>query len=133
MNWLLNQLKEASTWRGLVWLLTVFGIALNPEQTAAITALGMAVAGALGVFLKDQLGKSSDSEPAGKIPLTPIELVGQSESSPRRPDPAPFVSGAAPARNRRVTDAWVRDSVPSESNFKHPVQRNEGAVGWNDD
>lgn len=134
MNWLLNQLKEASTWRGLVWLLTVFGMALNPEQAAAITALGMAVAGALGVFLKDQLGKSSDSEPTGKIPLPPIELVATAESPAKRVDPAPpFVGSADPTRNRRVTDQWLRDPVPSESGFKHPTQRNEGAVGWNDE
>lgn len=129
-NWLLNQLTESSTWRGLVWLLTVFGIILNPEQTAAITALGMAIAGALGVFLKDKLEKSSDSKSTGQTPLPPIELVGNAEQPSNA---VPFVSGVDPARNRRVTDAWLRDPVPSESGFKHPTQRNEGTVGWNDE
>ena len=54
MNWLIARLKESSSWRGLIWLLTVAGVALNPEQTEALIVAGMAVAGLLGVFTKDK-------------------------------------------------------------------------------
>ncbi len=65
MNWLIARLKESSTWRGLVWLLTVAGITLNPEQTESLIVAGMAVAGLVGVLTKD---KPDD--------LPPIELQG---------------------------------------------------------
>lgn len=45
--------KEASTWRGLVALVTAVGITLSPEQGEAIVALGLAVMGALGAFIPD--------------------------------------------------------------------------------
>lgn len=48
-----SRLSEASTWRGLTALVTATGIALSPEQAAAITALGLAVIGAVGTFFPD--------------------------------------------------------------------------------
>lgn len=48
------KLSEASTWRGLVWLLTAVGVALSPEQQNAIVTAGIALAGVLGVFVKDK-------------------------------------------------------------------------------
>lgn len=46
--------KEASTWRGIVALLTAAGVTLSPEQGEAIIALGLAVIGAIGVFFADK-------------------------------------------------------------------------------
>lgn len=46
--------KEASSWRGLVALLTAIGVTLSPEQADAIVALGLAVIGAIGVFIADK-------------------------------------------------------------------------------
>lgn len=47
------QLREPSTWRGLIYMLTSFGVAFSPEQTAAIVAFGFAVAGLIAVFVPD--------------------------------------------------------------------------------
>ena len=69
MKWLIARLKEGSTWRGLVWLLTVCGVLLTPEQTEAIVLAGMALAGLLGVFLTDE-------PKTVKVELPPIDLVG---------------------------------------------------------
>jgi len=52
-RWLLHRIKEPSTWRGLVWLLTVAGVSLRPDQVEAIVLFGMALAGLLGVLLPD--------------------------------------------------------------------------------
>jgi hypothetical protein len=72
MSWLLRRLREPSTWRGLVWLATVAGLSLRPDQAEAIVAAGMALAGLLGVFLAD--------EPKNvRIELPPIDFVGQSQ------------------------------------------------------
>ncbi len=49
-GWLLARLREPSTWRGLVWLATVAGLSLRPDQAEAIVTVGMALAGLLGVL-----------------------------------------------------------------------------------
>lgn len=79
LNWLLRRLREPSTWRGIIWLATVAGLSLRPDQAEAIVAVGMALAGLLGVFLSD--------EP--KIEVPPIELQGRSESIDVAPDTQP--------------------------------------------
>lgn len=51
-------LQEGSTTRGLIWVLGAFGVYnMSPEQTQAITALVMALAGAHGVVMRDKLRK----------------------------------------------------------------------------
>lgn len=52
--YLLERLKEPSTWRGLTALLTAVGVALSPEQVNAIVSAGLALMGVLGVFTKDK-------------------------------------------------------------------------------
>ena len=52
MKWIKARLKERSTWKGLVWLITACGIALTPEQTEAIITAGLALAGVLDVFIQ---------------------------------------------------------------------------------
>lgn len=45
-------LGEASTWRGLIFILTAVGVQLDPDQQTAIITAGMAMAGLVGVFFK---------------------------------------------------------------------------------
>ncbi len=82
MDWLIARLKEPSTWRGLVWMLTACGVTLRPEVWEQITAVGMAAAGLLGVL-------TLEATKTVKIELPPIELVCRSDGSPaeqlRRP------------------------------------------------
>lgn len=52
-DYMLNRLREPSTWRGFIMLLTALGVALDAVQTEAVIALGMALVGAVGVFLPD--------------------------------------------------------------------------------
>ena len=51
--YLLARLREASTWRGIMALLTAAGVALNPTQIEAIVTAGLAVIGVIGVFFRD--------------------------------------------------------------------------------
>jgi hypothetical protein len=53
-KYLLERGKEASTWRGVIALLTAVGVSLSPEQGEAIIALGLAAIGAIGVFFADK-------------------------------------------------------------------------------
>ncbi len=77
MNWLLARLREGSTWRGLVWLLTVAGVRLDPDQSEAIIVAGMAGAGLLGVFLQDR--KRPVTERTRETDLPPMELQGSAD------------------------------------------------------
>jgi hypothetical protein len=47
---LLEQLKQPSTWRGLVLLSSAFGFAVRPDVGEAIIAAGLALSGLIGVL-----------------------------------------------------------------------------------
>lgn len=90
LNWIVNRLREPSTWRGLAWLLTAVGVSLSPDAWQYITTAGMAAAGLIGVLTREEPTRV-------EIQLPPIELVGKSASgwadaqpspSPVRTDPA---------------------------------------------
>lgn len=52
-KYVFSRLGEASTWRGIMAIVTAAGIAISPEQAAAITASGLAVIGVVGAFFPD--------------------------------------------------------------------------------
>lgn len=53
MNELLNRFKQESTWRGLIAILTSFGITVSPELANGIIATGVAVIGLINILKKD--------------------------------------------------------------------------------
>jgi len=54
LNYILERLGEASTWRGFIAFATAGGLAMTPDLTTAIVAAGMSVMGLAGVFFKDK-------------------------------------------------------------------------------
>jgi uncharacterized membrane protein len=54
MDWIIERLKEPSTWRGIIGLVTATGVALQPEQVEAIIATGLALIGVINVFRKEK-------------------------------------------------------------------------------
>lgn len=55
------RLKEASTYRGLMLILTALGVVLRPEVGEALIAFGMAAAGLIGVFVPDQADQADQA------------------------------------------------------------------------
>ena len=53
MNEIIENLRQPSTWRGLVWILAACGVVVSPEGANAIMAAGAATAGVVGAFVKD--------------------------------------------------------------------------------
>lgn len=53
-DYLLNRAKEASTWRGIILLLTAIGVPVAPAMADAIVSVGLALAGAVGVLTADK-------------------------------------------------------------------------------
>lgn len=56
-QYLLDRMKEPSTWRGLVLVATSCGIALKPDQVEAISFAGLFIAGFLGAATPDPVKK----------------------------------------------------------------------------
>lgn len=54
VNYIIDRLGESSTWRGIFMILTGLGIALKPDQIAAISTAGLSIVGAINVFRKEQ-------------------------------------------------------------------------------
>lgn len=102
MNWFLDRLKEPSSYRGLVWLLTALGVSLSPEAWQYITTIGMAAAGLIGVLTHD----------APPVPLLPpIELVSRPAAG------AEPVGMRQPAMRTRHNTNEAADLDPQRSGF----------------
>lgn len=52
-RFLLARLSEPSTFKGITLALTGLGVYVRPEIAAAITSIGLGVAGLIGVFTAD--------------------------------------------------------------------------------
>lgn len=52
-NYAFARLKEPSTWRGIICMLTSLGITLSPDQINALVAVGLCATGAVGAFFPD--------------------------------------------------------------------------------
>lgn len=54
LTFLLDRLKERSTWVGFTSVATAVGITFSPEQMGAIVTAGVAVSGLIVAFTKDK-------------------------------------------------------------------------------
>lgn len=57
MKYILDRLKEPSSWRGLVMIATAFGVSVNPELMDSIIAAGTGLAGVIGFVFKDKVAE----------------------------------------------------------------------------
>jgi len=53
LNIIMNRLTQESTWRGIILVMTAFGVQLAPELIEAIIAVGLALVGAINIIKKD--------------------------------------------------------------------------------
>ena len=53
-DYLVARAKEASTWRGIILLLTAAGVPIAPEMQTAIISAGLALAGIIGAITPDK-------------------------------------------------------------------------------
>lgn len=53
MDYVVERLKEPSTWRGLIWVASSAGLIISPDSAEAIVTLGMLSAGLVGVIASD--------------------------------------------------------------------------------
>ncbi len=55
MKYLLDRLKEGSSWAGLGGLLLAFGVNIDAELLQQISTVGAAIAGAIAFALRDKV------------------------------------------------------------------------------
>lgn len=81
LNYILNRLKEASTWRGIIMLVAGGWAHQYPDQVEAVIPVAIALVGAIGAFLPDkkkpvvQEDSQDDSAPIIKKPAPQKETV----------------------------------------------------------
>ena len=49
-----ERLKEPSTWRGIILLVTACGVPVAPQMSEAIITIGLALVGGVGVISSDK-------------------------------------------------------------------------------
>lgn len=52
--YILERMKEPSTWRGLILLLTAVGVPVAPALADSIISVGLAIAGLVGAVTPDK-------------------------------------------------------------------------------
>lgn len=57
MMYLIERLKEPSTWRGLVMIATAAGAHWSPEHQEAVITVGLSLAGIAGALMPDSWKK----------------------------------------------------------------------------
>jgi len=114
MSWVLSRLREASTWRGIVWLLTVAGVSSRPDEVEAIILAGMALAGLLGVFLQDK--SRNPQERTRETDLPEIELQGRSNETTQ---PDSFNNSISISCNESIV-RLCEDRVSSDDGTQSP-------------
>lgn len=118
MNWLIDRLKERSTWLAIFTFAGLLGMKIEPELREAIINAILAVAAVAAFVFREEVKHDQAALPS-------IELLGRSEADPppRNPD-APDVPRYP--RYRDPDDDRLPEHRPVE------VQPDgEDASGWN--
>jgi hypothetical protein len=53
MQKLIDALKQESTWRGIIAIVTALGVTISPELAGHIIAVGLALIGTINIAKKD--------------------------------------------------------------------------------
>lgn len=64
-EYILQRLKEPSTWRGLVLIATSAGVGIEPAMADAIISAGIGLAGVVGVVTADKKPQNDATEQQG--------------------------------------------------------------------
>jgi hypothetical protein len=123
MKWLLNRLKEKSTWLAIFTLIGILGIELDPELRDNIINAILAVAAVFAFVYKENEPNIINQE----VQLQKIELIGESESRTSNSPADTIVQNLVDndcSHSDRQNDSRMSeyDTLPSDSIHKN---------GWN--
>lgn len=118
MNWLIDRLKERSTWLAIFTFAGLLGMKIEPELREAIINAILAVAAVAAFVFREEVKHDQAALPS-------IELLGRSEADPppRNPDATDV------PRYRRYRDPDDDGMPVTQSTGVQPDGPNES--GWN--
>lgn len=64
-EYILQRLKEPSTWRGIILILTSAGVGIEPAMADAIISAGIGLAGVIGVVTADKKPDNTETNQQG--------------------------------------------------------------------
>ena len=67
ITWIMERLREPSTWKGIILLASMLGMSISPEMKEAIIAAGTSLIGAIWVFQKEAKGGNAGTSGDAKI------------------------------------------------------------------
>lgn len=125
MTWLIDRLKEKSTWLAIFTFAGLFGIKLEPEFREAIINAILAVAAVAAFVFRETTHEPHQPDHAPELPK--IELMGRSEFSEKHDADAAI--SAVPV-DYRVSADYRRDAdrVCASMQANREPQQNDG---WN--
>lgn len=92
LEYLLDRMKERSTWLSLSSALTGMGIAVKPDQWQLIMAIGMGIPGIITAFLPPRINEKNIVPAAPAAPTTPLAqsladkvVTGQTDTTGAKP------------------------------------------------
>lgn len=63
MKYILDRLSEASTWRGIISIITALGVKLRPDMTEAIISGGLSAMGIINILRKEKDAAAPAAKP----------------------------------------------------------------------
>lgn len=58
LKYIAARLNEASTWRGIISVVTGFGVYINPDYIVPLVSLGLALGGMIGACFPEEINKN---------------------------------------------------------------------------
>lgn len=86
-----NRLKEASTYRGIIVLLGIFGVSIDPEKGDAIVAACIALYGVAAAFFPDKFGPQEEKPDSPAKAIPPPKLQGEERAGKGARVPGQFL------------------------------------------
>lgn len=63
MKYILDRFSEASTWRGIISIITALGVKLRPDMTEAIISGGLSAMGIINILRKEKDAAAPTTKP----------------------------------------------------------------------
>lgn len=108
MNWILRQLKQPSTWKGLFVVAGIIGYKIDPSLQEQIIIAVTAILAAIEIY------RNEHKQQPVNVVLPPIELVS-THLAEKEAQAGRVVDSPNPVAVRHSSAERLRESVPSDT------------------
>jgi hypothetical protein len=115
MNWILRQLKQPSTWKGLFVIAGIVGYSIDPALQEQIIIAVTAILAAIEIYRNEHAPQPVN------VQLPPIELVSthleEKDAGSTRNTGVPGVHAVRHSATERLRESVPSDTGPEQSGF----------------